>query len=54
MTSVMWDNIPTFQGHVDYIGALRSVQEKRKFADLVVSVMDNKHALLNLLGVRKA
>ena len=38
----MGDYIPTCQGYVDYIGALRGVQEKTKFADLVVSVMDNR------------
>ena len=41
MTSVMGDFIPTCQEHVDYIRAWRSVQEKTKFADLVVLVMDN-------------
>ena len=41
MNSVMGDYIPTCQGHVDYIGAWQGVQEITKFADLVVSVMDN-------------
>ena len=48
MTSVMGDYIPTCQGHVDYIGAWRGVQEKTKFAELVVSVMDNNSSRIKL------
>ena len=44
MTSVMGDYIPTCQEHVGYIGAWRGVQEKTKFADLEVSVIDNRIA----------
>ena len=48
MTSVMGDYIPTCQGHVDYIGAWRGVKEKTKFADFVVSVMDNSSRRIKL------
>ena len=50
MASVMGDHIPTCQGHVGYIGAWRGVQEKTKFADLGVSVMDNKSRRIKLLN----
>ena len=48
MTSVRGDYIPTCQGYVDYIGAWRGVQERTKFADLVVSVMDNNSRRIKL------
>ena len=48
MTSVMEDFIPPCQGHVDYIGAWQGVQEKTKFANLVVSVMDNNSRRIKL------
>ena len=48
MTSVIGDYIPIRQGHVDYIEAWRAVQEKIKFADLGVSVMDNSSRRIKL------
>ena len=38
----MGDYIPTCKEHVDYIGAWWGVQEKTKFYDFGVSVMNNK------------
>ena len=48
MTSAMGDFIPTCQGNVDYIGALRGMQEKTKFDDLVGSIMDNNRRKIKL------